>query len=78
MSGGQEFLFKHGGKEYSCAYGEGETFVGLKRKIEEQTSVRTQRQKVLGVKTNKGGVPNDEDLLSDCKLKAGQRYMVMG
>ena len=74
----RRFLYKHAGKEYAVEFEQEETFQDLKRKIEGQTNILAKRQKVLGVKTNKGTLPADEDQLSDCLLKPGQRYMVLG
>ena len=74
----QSFLYKHAGVEYEAKFAGSETLEGLKRKIEEQTNVLPKRQKILGIKKVGGGLPGDGDALSECALKTGQRYMVLG
>ena len=51
---------------------------GLKRKIEVETGVRSVRQKLMGLKSSKGGLPKDEDSLDTMLFKPGQTIMMIG
>ena len=71
-------IIKWQGKELSIPVGAGDTVQSLKRKIETETNVQPQRQKLLGLKRRAGGMPGDEDPVSSLLLKDGQKVMMMG
>ena len=71
-------IIKWQGKELTIPVGADDTVQSLKRKIEAETNVQPQRQKLLGLKRRAGGMPGDDDPVSGLLLKDGQKVMMMG
>jgi ubiquitin-like domain-containing CTD phosphatase 1 len=68
---------KWSGKEYRIPTDTSDTVASIKRKIEAQTHVLQKRQKLLGLL--KGGKPaSDDTLLTELRLKPGQKIVLMG
>ncbi len=74
----ERIVVKWQGKELAIPVSEDDTVQSLKRKIQDETNVQPQRQKLLGLKRRAGGMPGDEDPVSGLLLKDGQKIMMMG
>ena len=74
----ERIVIKWQGKELAIPVSEDDTVQSLKRKIQDETNVQPQRQKLLGLKRRAGGMPGDEDPVSGLLLKDGQKIMMMG
>ena len=49
------------------------------RGVQVETGVRSDRQKLVGLKRLKGGLPKDEDLVSDLQpLRPGSKLLLIG
>ena len=71
-------VVKWGKEQYSINIDPDDSVLGLKRKIEVETGVRSGRQKLMGLKGSKGGLPKDEDSLGSMQFKPGQSLMMIG
>ena len=74
----ERIVIKWQGKELAIPVSEDDTVQSLKRKIQDETNVQPQRQKLLGLKRRAGGMPGLEDPVSGLLLKDGQKIMMMG
>ena len=76
-----ELTFKWNGQEFILMVDATETMGGLKRKIQEHTTVQPKRQKLLGLKDKAGKSlmqTQDGHLVADIQLKPGQKIMLLG
>lgn len=69
---------KWNGTEHSVDVHPSESVACLKRKLEASTGVEPRRQKLLGLKTSGGKLPNDTTLIQELALKSGVKIMMMG
>ncbi|GMH45984.1 hypothetical protein BSKO_13948 [Bryopsis sp. KO-2023] len=72
-----EIVVKWSGQEFVIPVDPEDTVEAVKRKIQDKTNVAPKRQKLLGLKA-KGKLAQDDSLMSDVKLKPGQKVMMMG
>lgn len=72
-----EIVIKWSGQEFVIPFEPEDTVEAVKRKIQGKTNVAPKRQKLLGLKAN-GKLAQDDSLMSDVKLKPGQKVMMMG
>jgi hypothetical protein len=70
------FAIKWAGKDLSASVPAGDTVAGLKRVLEERTSVLVKKQKLIGLKTLAGKAATDATPLAE--LKPNQKLMLMG
>ncbi|XP_022344616.1 ubiquitin-like domain-containing CTD phosphatase 1 [Crassostrea virginica] len=70
-------IVKWSGQEFKLTVDKDGTVENLKKAIQDATGVLPERQKLLGLKF-KGKPPGDEVALTDLKLKASTKIMMMG
>ncbi|XP_019867650.1 ubiquitin-like domain-containing CTD phosphatase 1 isoform X2 [Aethina tumida] len=72
-----KIFVKWSGKEYEVDVSENDTVEDLKNAIQKQTGVKPERQKLLNLKF-KGKTPENDCRMSQLKLKANFKIMMMG
>ena len=70
--------FKWNGKVVDASVPAQETVGGLKRELEQQTSVQMKKQKLLGLKTAGGKPATDDTPVAELAIKPNQKFMMMG
>ncbi|KAJ6222405.1 hypothetical protein RDWZM_000950 [Blomia tropicalis] len=73
-----KLAIKWSGNEYEIEIGPNETVADLKASIYSKTRVKPERQKLMGLKGQKGITVNDETQINQLALRPGLKIMMMG